>query len=180
MDDWEWWPFGKRRNIFREIDRMIEEMFREFRELVPKEMFRVQKLPDGSTVKSFGPIVYGYSMTIGPDGVPRIKTFGNVKPTPLPQPTETREPLVEIIPSPPIIRVVAELPGVRKEDIDLRVTENKLIISAESGERKYYREVELPSRVDPKNVDAYYNNGVLDVILREVEGKKEGEKVNIK
>ena len=32
-------------------------------------------------MRDIGPIVYGYSMTIGPDGKPRIKEFGNVKPS---------------------------------------------------------------------------------------------------
>jgi HSP20 family protein len=31
-------------------------------------------------VKEFGPLVYGYSMTIGQDGKPLMKEFGNVKP----------------------------------------------------------------------------------------------------
>jgi hypothetical protein len=26
-----------------------------------------------------GPFVYGYSMTIGPDGKPRVREFGNVR-----------------------------------------------------------------------------------------------------
>ncbi len=184
MEDWfeEWWPF-KRRSLskfFREIDRLFEEAFKEFSERFPKELVKERKLPDGTVVRGVGPIIYGYSMTIGPDGVPRIKSFGNIKPAPVPVPSETREPFVEVIPSPNIIRVIAEIPGVRREDIDLRATENKLIISAQTGDRKYHKEVELPAKVDPKNVDASYENGVLDVILRRIEEKKEGEKINIK
>jgi len=30
-------------------------------------------------IREFGPIVYGYSMTIGPDGKPQVREFGNVK-----------------------------------------------------------------------------------------------------
>jgi HSP20 family protein len=30
-------------------------------------------------VREVGPFVYGYSITIGPDGVPRVKEFGSVK-----------------------------------------------------------------------------------------------------
>jgi len=29
--------------------------------------------------REVGPIVYGYSMTIGPDGKPQVREFGNVK-----------------------------------------------------------------------------------------------------
>ena len=39
------------------------------------------RLKEGGKVREVGPIVYGYSMTIGPDGKPRIREFGNVKPT---------------------------------------------------------------------------------------------------
>ncbi|MEM4973486.1 MAG: archaeal heat shock protein Hsp20 [Candidatus Hadarchaeales archaeon] len=183
MDDWfdEWWPFRRRplSKILREMDRAFEEVFKELHESMPKDLFKERKLPDGSVVRSFGPVIYGYSMTVGPDGVPRVRTFGNLKPAPVPTPTESREPFVEVIPSPNIIRVVAEIPGVNKEDIDLRVTENTLIISAQHGERKYYKEVELPDKVDPKNVDASYTNGVLDVVLRKSSGLK-GEKVQVK
>lgn len=183
MDEFdEWWPFKRRplSKMFREMDRAFEEVFKELHESVPKDFFKERKLPDGSVVKSFGPVIYGYSMTVGPDGVPKVRTFGNLKPAPVPTPTESREPFVEVIPSPNIIRVVAEIPGVSKEDIDLRVTETHLTISAQHGERKYHREVELPAKVDPKNVDASYSNGVLDIILRRTDEQKKGEKVNIK
>jgi HSP20 family protein len=30
-------------------------------------------------VREYGPFVYGYSMTVGPDGRPKVREFGNVK-----------------------------------------------------------------------------------------------------
>lgn len=169
-------PFGR---MFRTLDRAFEEMFREFSTMMPQELFRERKFPDGSVVRTFGPIVYGYTMTIGPDGKPYISTFGNVRPG-LERPTERREPIIDVIPGPYVIRVIAELPGVDKSDIDLRTTEDKLMISVDTEERKYYREVELPAKVDPKSADATYRNGVLEVILKRLEEKKPGEKVDIK
>ena len=35
--------------------------------------------PKGDKVREIGPIVYGYSVVVGPDGKPRITEFGNVK-----------------------------------------------------------------------------------------------------
>jgi HSP20 family protein len=35
--------------------------------------------PEGGEVREVGPVVYGYSMTVGPDGKPRVREFGNVK-----------------------------------------------------------------------------------------------------
>jgi HSP20 family protein len=179
---WEdWFKRGSFSRIFREMDRAFEEMFKEFSASMPKELYKERKLPDGSVVKTFGPMIYGYSMTIGPDGKPHVRTFGNVTPgIPFPKLSERREPLVEVVPTPYHIRVLAELPGVEKKDIDLRATETELTISVDTEERKYQKTVELPDKVDPKSADATFRNGVLEVILKRVEGKKPGEHVSIK
>jgi HSP20 family protein len=182
--DWfdEWFrrrPFFR---FFRDLDRAFEEMFREFSTEMPKEFFRERRLPDGSMERTFGPIIYGYSMTVGPDGKPQIRTFGNLKAgAPFLTPSTHREPLVEVIPSKEEIRVAIELPGVKKEDIDLRVTEDRLTVKAERGEIKYHKEIELPERVDPKSTDASYINGLLDIIMKKLEERgPPGERVNIK
>jgi HSP20 family protein len=151
---------------------------------------RERKLPDGSTQKEWGPFVYGYSMTIGPDGKPQIREFGNVKPSLKPEPfgarrpslnvKEEREPLVDVISANNEIKVVAELPGVEKEDIKLHGTEKSLMISVETPKRKYYKEVDLPALVDPKTAKSVYKNGVLEVTLTKKEEKKpKGEPIKI-
>ena len=71
--------FGDIDRVFREMEEMMEEEFKNFTEKVPKDYVKERKLPDGSTVKEFGPFVYGYSMKIGPDGKPEIQEFGNIK-----------------------------------------------------------------------------------------------------
>jgi HSP20 family protein len=164
------------------MDRMIEEMFKEMAETMPKELYREEKLPDGTTVRKFGPMIYGYSMTIGPDGKPVIREFGNVKPsaprTPFSAPRPPleykgeREPLVDVISDNGTIRVVAELPGVEKNDIKLHYSERMLTISVDTPERKYRKDVELPSAVDPKMSKASYKNGVLEVTLNKIEARR--------
>jgi len=181
MDFWDEW-FGRRsfRRFMREIDRMFEEMFKEMSTTLPKELFREKKMPDGSTVRRFGPMVYGYSMSIGPDGVPRVRTFGNMKPgVSMPRATEYREPLVDVITGKDVVRVVAELPGVEKKDIDLRVKEDRVTISVDTPERKYYKDVELPVPVDPKSADAFFQSGVLDLTLKRKE-ERPGDRVEVK
>ncbi|MDE1850764.1 MAG: Hsp20/alpha crystallin family protein [Candidatus Micrarchaeota archaeon] len=80
------------------------------------------------------------------------------------------------------LQITADLPGIRKEDIKVNVTENSLAISAktrkESEERGknyyynersssgYYRRVSLPANVDPKSVKAKFENGSLLVTLK--------------
>ena len=71
--------FGDIDDMFREMEKMMDEELKDFTEKVPKEYVKERKLPDGSTVKELGPFVYGYSMKIGPDGKPEIQEFGNIK-----------------------------------------------------------------------------------------------------
>jgi HSP20 family protein len=168
---------------------MEQFMGRELGELskrAPRELVRERTLPDGRTVKEWGPFVYGYSVTVGPEGKPRIREFGNVKPgTRLGRPqlnvSEQREPLVDILETNGQVKVITELPGVEKTDIKLHGTENRLTISVETPQRKYYKDVELPAVVDSKHATSSYKNGVLEVILpkRKEKEKLKGEPITI-
>src|SRR3972149_5072233 len=162
--------FGDIDRIFREMEKHMEEEFREFTEKIPKDYIKERKLPDGSTVKEFGPFVYGYSMKIGPDGKPEIREFGNIKKSLKgPEVKEKREPLVDVVDANGEIRVVVELPGVEKTDIKLHGTEDSLEISVDTPQNKYYKEVKLPAKVRVKEAKSSYKNGVLEVILPKAE-----------
>ena len=65
----------------REMERMFEEQFKDIQTKAPKELVREYQTPEGNKVREIGPIVYGYSATIGPDGKPHVREFGNVKPS---------------------------------------------------------------------------------------------------
>ncbi len=186
---WErWWrrrsPFSR---IFEEMERMmreLDEMFsRSFEELereIPRNLIRERKT-DRGYIREVGPIVYGYSITIGPDGKPIVREFGNIRPGRRPEiveVSEAREPLVDVYEEDEVVKVIAEVPGVEKKDINLNATEKKLIISVDTPQRKYYKEVDLPAEVDPQSAKATYKNGVLEVVLKKT-GKSKGVKVNI-
>ena len=173
--------FGDIDKVFREMEKMMADEFKTFTEKVPKDYVKERKLPDGSTVKEFGPFVYGYSMKIGPDGKPEINEFGNIKKgLKGPQVTEEREPLVDVVETSTEIRVVAELPGVEKTDIKLHGTEDSLDISVDTVQNKYYKEVQLPAHVRVREAKSTYKNGVLEVVLPKVEeDKPKGEKIDI-
>jgi HSP20 family protein len=67
---------------------------------------------------------------------------------------------------------------VNKEDIKVRVTDdNKLVISVDVPQRKYYKEIELPARVNPEKSKATYKNGVLEVVLEKIE--KKGKSITV-
>ena len=53
-------------DVFKEMEKMMDEELKDFTQKVPKDLVKERKLPDGSTVKELGPFVYGYSMKIGP------------------------------------------------------------------------------------------------------------------
>ena len=149
---------------------MMAKEFEELSKRAPEALQREQTLPDGTKVKSWGPFVYGYSVTVGPDGKPNVTEFGNFKAeTQLGKPhmdvKEEREPLTDIIDADDSVRVIVELPGVEKNDIKLSGTDDRLTIAVETPERKYFKEVELPCKVDTKKATTKYKNGVLDVTV---------------
>jgi HSP20 family protein len=188
-DWWERWfrkglpPFFKGWDL-DEIDEAIKDMEKEFTDIMkraPKDLIRERRLPDGSKEQRWGPFVYGYSITIGPDGKPQIREFGNMKPELSPKPgrpridvKKAREPLVDVTMTNGDIKVIAELPGVEKEDIKLSATEGTLNLTVDTPTRKYHKEVDLPAKVIPKQLKWTYKNGILEVTLP----KKEKEEPN--
>jgi len=152
---------------------MEETIAKEFEKLsknAPEDLQREQTLQEGTKVKNWGPFVYGYSVTVGPDGKPKVKEFGNFKAeTRLGKPhlavKDKREPLADVMDADSQVRVIVELPGVEKEDIKLSGTEDKLTISVDTPQRKYFKELELPATVDSKKATSKYKNGVLDVTI---------------
>ena len=180
MEDDEFFPeWLKRRwrfptaNWFQEFERSFEEMLQGLE--LPKELVRERKLPDGATVREMGPFVYGYSFSVGPDGKPVVREFGNVKPSmgggpfgtgkPRLDVKEEREPLVDTIVHSDVVKVVAELPGVEKSDISLECDGRALILKVDTEKRRYHKSLELPVEVDPDTSKASYKNGVLELIL---------------
>src|SRR4030067_1375235 len=152
--------------MFHEMEKMMEEEFKSFTEKIPKDYIKEHKLPDGSTVKEWGPFVYGYSMKIGSDGKPEIQEFGNIKKSLKgPQVKEEREPLVDIVETNGEVRVVVELPGVGKTDIKLHGTEDSLTISVDTERSKYYKKFALPAKVKVRDARSTYKNGVLEVVI---------------
>jgi HSP20 family protein len=174
---------------FSDVDEMFENMFQDMLKGMPKDLVTERKLPDGSTVRKYGPFVYGYSMSIGPDGKPTIQEFGNVKPSrrqgafgfqqPALEPKDAREPLVDVINEPSQVRVVTELPGVDKSAIKTSIADDTLTVSVDSAAQKYYKEIRLPAGVDPDSSKASYNNGVLEITLRKTQPRPKGREIHI-
>jgi HSP20 family protein len=176
------WDFEDVEKMFHNMEKLMQNEFKSLTSRVPKDYVRERKLPDGSTAREFGPFVYGYTVKIGPSGKPEINEFGNLKPSRQgPQVKEEREPLVDTVETNGEVQVVAELPGVDKEDIQVHGTETALTISVDTPQRKYYKEISLPAKVKVSEAKSTYKNGVLEIILpkAETENEKKGEPINI-
>jgi len=61
------------------------------------------------------------------------------------------------------LRVVADIPGVDQEDIDLKCDGEVLTIEAVGNGREYRERLRLPARVNEHSASASYNNGILEV-----------------
>ncbi len=108
--------------------------------------------------------VYGFSVKTGLGGKPTVESFGNVKSTPKgPVVEETREPMVDVFEEDKTIQIIAEIPGVNEASIALEVQGDIINLHAESGQRKYQKEILLPHIVEEKPESQSYQNGMLDV-----------------
>ncbi|MBI1910913.1 MAG: Hsp20/alpha crystallin family protein [Deltaproteobacteria bacterium] len=109
--------------------------------------------------------VYGFSIkTLA--GKPFLEHFGNIKETPQgPVVEEVREPIVDVFDEKKNIIVIAEAPGIEKKDIRVEVKEDALDIRAYGNQRKYHKEVKLPSRVKAETLEYTYKNGVIEIKL---------------
>ncbi len=140
-----------------------------------------EEFKDSSNLQTYGPYYYGYTMTIGPDGKPVVKEYGNVKPALLPT-SDVREPFVDVLvdDKEKVLKLVAEMPGVEKKDIKIIVEGRTVNLDAEHGEKKYHAKVPIRQKVDEDSVKATYANGVLEVRFKLKEDEKpKGKTVEI-
>ncbi len=94
-------------------------------------------------------------------------------------------PPVDIFETNDVLAVVVDLPGVNKDNVDVRVEENILTIKGKAdyeppanpllGEfnlQGYYRQFQLSDEVDQSRISAESKNGVLTIILPKAEKSK--------
>jgi len=120
-----------------------------------------------------GPYYYGYTMTVGPDGKPVVKEYGNAKQGALPA-SSTREPIVDTIidEKEKLLKLVAEMPGVDKSDVKVVVQDKSVNLSAEHGEKKYQVNVPIQYKVDENSAKASYKNGILELVFKLTKDEK--------
>ena len=185
--------FGGAFTGFEEMERMFDEQFRDITTTeTPKELVREYVTPKGEKVSEIGPIVYGYSAVVGPDGKPRITEFGNVKQgthigskedirtrrTGSQLTAAEREPLADVITTDKEVKVVVELPGVNKENIKVKAYNGSAEVFAEAQDRKYRRVVDIPADTDAESVKSTFKNGLLEIAFKRKD-KPKGKEIKV-
>ena len=152
-------------------DRFFEQVEREFSEAedMLNRMFKAaaESGVEGSRTQ---PYFYGYQITVGTDGKPHIREFGNLKPSQkgLLEQNEVRQPLVDtsINEKENTMIITAEMPGITKEDVKVTVEEGLVKIHAEKGNKKYHTELPVDEELDADTTKASYINGVLELRIQ--------------
>jgi len=104
-----------------------------------------------------------------------------------------QKPLADIIETDDTITVITDLPGVKKEDVELNITKESLDIVAKfneqitdegtnyiTKERSYgetRRSITLPEKIDVKKASAKFKDSILTVELPKIQEEK--HKINI-
>ena len=152
-------------SMFQQIDEMMDRMMQDLSEggmLNSESMEEFMRNPEGTN-----PFLFGFSMRIGQDGKPFIQRFGNTIPDGEGLKSAHRiEPLIDVIEEDDEIIVVAELPGVERDEIKVRIKGTVLTIHVENPSRPYHKEIELPGNVKKELAKSAIRNGVLEVRLK--------------
>jgi HSP20 family protein len=171
----------------KEMERQFEQQFKDIESKAPKDLVKEYETSTGGKVREYGPFVYGYSMTIGPDGRPKVREFGNVK-SPFsskgfftrPLVSSEREPLADVTTTDKDVKVVVEMPGVSKENIKVNVYDNSLEVTTTGTDRKYHEVIEIPPETDIETVTSTYKNGILEIAFKKKEQTKpKGKQIKI-
>jgi HSP20 family protein len=104
---------------------------------------------------------------------------------------EFRKPAIEISEEKDAVVIKAEIPGLKKEDLEVNLSDDILTIrgekkqEAEKKEKGYYysersygsfsRSIQLPTDVQAEKVDASFKDGVLEIRLPKTEEAKRKE-----
>lgn len=139
---------------------------------------------------------YGFVATVGPDGRPIVREYGNVKgptennklqrekylqPTTTPS-SKTKEPLIDTIvdEKEKVVKLIAEIPGVEKRDIKITVDGKYVSVSADGHGGKQYRiQIPLECKVNENSARATYRNGILQITFNLIEGSQGGKTIKI-
>ena len=116
--------------------------------------------------------VYGINIktALGEGGEQELKVepFGNVRrqSAGASRGEDIREPLVDVHEEEDHVLVLAEIPGVSKENVKVDLADDRLSLFAQRGETKYQKEIVLPQSFSSEKMTWECSNGILRIQLK--------------
>lgn len=111
--------------------------------------------------------VFGFSVKMGLGGKDvEVQPFGNIskdKATGKSVVHEIREPLVDLFDEEDYLLIVAEMPGIEVEDINLDLRDDILTLSATRKKKKYRKEILLPGVFQKDRITVSCKNGIVEI-----------------
>lgn len=173
-DDWN-------RDFFGDMFGDFDEEFKRMNERIMRFFNNMRRNPDQNVE---GPFIYGFSFRQGPDGKPSFQEFGNVPEMMHRKPgkaleQDVREPITDLNEDKDNVYITYELPGISKENIELSVTDNTVILNVKDG-RKYHKEISFEHKLKSESTKAKFVNGILDVTVeKEAKSQPAGKRIDI-
>jgi len=111
--------------------------------------------------------VFGFSVKTGLGGKEvKVEPFGNIskdKATGKPMVHELREPLVDVFEEEDHVLIVAEMPGIEAEDVEVEIQDDILTLSAKRGDKKYRKEILLPGSFQKDKLSVSCRHGIVEI-----------------
>lgn len=118
---------------------------------------------------------YGYTVTVGSDGRPVVREYGNTGRASAAQlPTDT---IVDEKNN--TIKFITEMPGVEKSDIKVSVDDDVVDISATRDKKKYHGRIPIKHKIDENSAKATYKNGILELVFGLLPEEPSGRTVKV-
>jgi HSP20 family protein len=105
-------------------------------------------------------------------------------------------PQVEVFERDDQLVVRADLPGMRKDDVDVEITDDAIVIKGERTQEyegreegfyrsersygKFYRSIPLPEGIDPEEANATFRDGVLEITMPAPERSQKRRRLEVR
>lgn len=124
----------------------------------------VEEVIDPQVIDKGKPLQLTFSVRFNENGDLQIESFGN-KYVPIPKRPFKQENLSDISVEQNDVVLTLAVPGVKEQDLRLKVLQNKLIVFS-VVQNNFRKEFLLTSGVEPKIVKSTFKNGILEVTLK--------------
>lgn len=164
----------------KKIDkRYSPDIFRDLHMLSPFDMLRNLRKELDNIERGYGNMIWSGERPYRP--LARLRNLGF--------------PHMDIIDEGDNLRVLIEIPGATREDLELEMeedhfrihavtkvekcVENEYFVRCEKREKEFERSIKLPVPVDPDNARASFKNDVLEIVVPKKREEKKRTKVEI-